>query len=282
MIDDPRLQAAGASLLKALDAPACLACREGDRPDRGAGEAVRALTVDRQDGRYGEGVEADRTGVFAPIDPDGRLAMRRLRLAERAFLGLIRKWRKAGRLETAGRVIPPDTDVPQGGGVSPGSANVSGYEALDRWGETVVKPHGRGEAWRSRDADDLVCAFRFRREVEGFAQGLPKRRGKCTREVAAEKTRSRRCSRVHPGMTRRCTCLGVAWFWTDDRQGVPRVKRRPARKKPPRACQRIKAWMQAHRHLAGSSLLHRTPGSAPGTRSRLWGAGPLRRPLSRL
>jgi RNA-directed DNA polymerase len=217
VLDDPRLQAAGASILKALDAPAFLVCREGDRPDRGAGDAVRALSVDRQDGRYGEGVAADMKGVCDPMDHDGRLAMRRWRLAERAFLGLIRQWRKAGRLETAGRVIPPETGVPQGGGVSPGPANVVGYEALDRWGAQVVKPHGRGAAWRSRDADDWVCAFRFRSEAEGFDQGLPKRRGKFTREVAPEKTRIRRCSRFPPGMTRRCTVLGVEWFGTDDR-----------------------------------------------------------------
>jgi RNA-directed DNA polymerase len=124
VIEDQRLQAAGASILKALDEPVFLACRDGYRPDRGAGDAVRDLTVDRQDGRYGDGVEADMKGVFDPMDHDGRLAMRRLRLAERAFLGLIRKWRKAGMLETAGRVIHPDTGVPQGGGVSPVSANV--------------------------------------------------------------------------------------------------------------------------------------------------------------
>lgn len=156
------------------------------------------------------------------------------------------------------------------------------YEALDRWGDKVVKPHGRGEALRSRDADDLVCAFRFRSEAEGFDQGLPKRLGKCTREVAPEKTRIRRCSRFHPGMTRRFTFVGVEFCWTEDRPGVPRVKRRTARKKLSSARQRIKAWMQANRHLAGSSLLHRTPGSAPGTRSPLWGAGPLRCPLWRL
>lgn len=44
---DKRRHAAGASSLKALAAPACLACREGYRPARGAGEAVRDRTVAR-------------------------------------------------------------------------------------------------------------------------------------------------------------------------------------------------------------------------------------------
>jgi RNA-directed DNA polymerase len=51
VLEDQRLQAACASLLQVSDAPEFRACRDGDRPARGAGEAVRALTCDRPDGR---------------------------------------------------------------------------------------------------------------------------------------------------------------------------------------------------------------------------------------
>jgi retron-type reverse transcriptase len=50
--------------------------------------------------------------------------MLRVRIEDRAFLGLIRTWLKAGILETDGRVIHPDTGTPQGGVVSPVLANV--------------------------------------------------------------------------------------------------------------------------------------------------------------
>ena len=53
VIEDKRLQAACARLLKAIDAQECLGCSDGYRPGRGAGEAIRDLTVDLQDGRYG-------------------------------------------------------------------------------------------------------------------------------------------------------------------------------------------------------------------------------------
>ena len=69
-------------------------------------------------------VEADIQGFFDPMAHDGLLEMLRLRLDERAFLGLIRQGLKAGIRETDGRVIHPDTGVPQGGVVSPVSANV--------------------------------------------------------------------------------------------------------------------------------------------------------------
>lgn len=106
----------------------------------------------------------------------------------------------------------------------------------------------------SRYADDLVCAFRFRSDAAGFYQAFPKRLGKFTREVSPEKTRLLRFSRCHPGMQHRVTVLGCECFWKEDRQGVPRVKRRTARKKVPRACKRIKEWIQANRHVPGEAF----------------------------
>jgi hypothetical protein len=177
-----------------------------------------------------------------------------LRIDDRALLGLIRTWLQAGVLETDGRVVHPDTGVPPGGVVSPVLANVYLHYALDLWFEKVVKPHGRGEAVISRYADDCVCAFRFRRDAEWFYQALPKRLGTFKLEVAPEKTRILRFSRFHPGMTRRFTFLGFECFWTEDRPGVPRVTRRTARKKLQRACNRIKEWIRAHRHVPGKAF----------------------------
>jgi len=108
----------------------------------------------------------------------------------------------------------------------------------------------------SRYADDLGCACRFCSEADWLYQARPQRRGTCTGEVALEQTRRLHCSRVHPGRTRRVTCVGFACFWTEDRQGVPRVKRRTARKTWQRACTRSKAWMQAKRHVPGRAFFN--------------------------
>jgi RNA-directed DNA polymerase len=199
-------------------------------------------------------VEADIKGFFDPREHDWLLEMLRLRIDDGAFLGLLRKWLKAGLRETDGRVIHPDTGVPQGGVVSPVLANVYWHDALDLWVEKVGKRQCRGEALLSRYADDLVGAFRFRSDAERFYQALPKRLGKFKREVAPEKTRILRFSRFHPGMRRRVTFLGVEFFWKEDRQGVPRGKRRTARKPLQRACKRIKAWIQANRHVPGNAF----------------------------
>jgi len=119
---------------------------DGYRPGCGALDAVRDLTFDRQYGRYGYLGEADLQGVFDHIDQAWLLDMVRVRIDDRAFLNLIRKWLKAGILDTDGQVIHPETGTPQGGTVSPVLAKVYVHEALARWFDTVVKAHCRGAA----------------------------------------------------------------------------------------------------------------------------------------
>jgi RNA-directed DNA polymerase len=124
VIEDKLLQAAGASILHAIDEQEVLAGRYGYRPERGAGEAVRDLPVDLQYGRYGYVVEADIKGFFDHMDHAWLLKLLQWRLDDRAFRGLIQKGLKGGILETDGRVIHPATGVPHGGVVSPVLANV--------------------------------------------------------------------------------------------------------------------------------------------------------------
>ena len=67
-----------------------------------------------------------------------------LRIDDEPFLNLIKKWLKAGILDTDGKVLHPITGTPQGGIVSPILANVYLHYALDVWFEEVVKKHCEG------------------------------------------------------------------------------------------------------------------------------------------
>jgi len=58
-------------------------------------------------------------------------------------------------------------------------------------------------------------------------------------------------------MKRRFTFLGFEFFWKEDRQGVPRVKRRTAPKRLQGACGRIKEWIKLNRHLSGKEFFRR-------------------------
>jgi group II intron reverse transcriptase/maturase len=193
-------------------------------------------------------VEADVQGFFDHLDHDKLLAMLRVRVDDRAFVNLIRKWLKAGILEPDGQVVHPDTGTPQGGSVSPVLANVYLHYVLDLWFEKVVKPRC-GDALLCRYADDWVCAFRYRGDAQRFFRVLGKRLEKFNLKLAPEKTRLMRFSRFHPSMKRRFAFLGFELYWKEDRSGTPRVQRRTARKKLQAACRRIKAWIKSSRHL---------------------------------
>lgn len=250
-LEDKLVQSACAKVLTAIYEQDFLDCSYGYRPQRGALEAVKDMTFDLQYGVYGYVVEADIQGFFDHLDHDKLLEMLALRIDDRAFLGLIRMWLKAGILEADGAIIHPEEGTPQGGSVSPVLANVYLHYSLDRWFEEVVKTHCRGEALMWRYADDWVCAFRYRDDAERFYRVLPKRLEKFHLQVAPEKTRCLRFSRFHPSRKRRFTFLGFEFYWLEDRQGIPRVKRRTARKKLQAACRRIKDWIKGHRHLPG-------------------------------
>jgi retron-type reverse transcriptase len=99
------------------------------------------------------------------------------RVADRAFLNLIRKWLKAGILETDGKMIHPVTGTPQGGIISPTLANVYLHYALDLWFEKVVRKRCNGRAYLVRYADDFVCMFQYRSDAEKFYKALPERLG---------------------------------------------------------------------------------------------------------
>lgn len=256
VIDDKLVQLACAKLLGAIYGPEFLDCSYAYRPERGPLDAVRDLTFQLQYGCYGYAVELDIKSYFDTIDHDWLLRMLSLRIDDKAFLNLIRKWLKAGILETDGKIIHPETGTPQGGIVSPVLANVYLHHVLDLWFEKMVKPQIRGEALWWRFADDGVCTFRFEADAERVYRELPKRLKKFGLEVAPEKTRIVRFSRFHPGKQRRFAFLGFEFYWEADPKGGRRVKRRTARKKLRAACHRIKAWIRTNRHQRGRDFFH--------------------------
>ncbi len=220
----------------------------GYRAGKSPNEAVGDLTFQWQYGTFGYLVEADIQGFFDNIDHAWILTMLALRIDDKAFLNLIRKWLKAGILEPDGMVTDPETGTPHGGIVSPVLANVSLHDALDLWFERVVKPLCKGEAIMCRFADDWGCAFRYKSDAERFYKVLPKRLQTFNLKVEPSKTQIRRFSRFHPGMERRFSFLGCEFFWFIDRKGTPRVKRRTARKKLQSCIKRVKVWIRDNRH----------------------------------
>jgi len=161
VVEDKLLQVAVTRILEAIYEQDFLPCSYGYRRKKGALEAVHDLTVKLQFGRYNFVVEADIEAFFDRIDHDRLIEMLSLRIADKQLLRLIKKWLKAGVLETNGEVTHPVTGSPQGGVISPMLANVYLHHALDQWFQDVVKKHCQGEACLIRYADDCVPRARM-------------------------------------------------------------------------------------------------------------------------
>ena len=248
-LEDKIVQKAAAMLLDAIYEQDFKNCSYGYRPKRSAKEAVNDLTFNLQYGKFGYIVEADIKGFFDHIDHDLLLEILSKRINDRAFLNLIRKWLKAGILEPDGQVIHPDTGTPQGGIISPILANIYLHEVLDSWFEEIVKPELQGKAIIYRYADDFVCAFQYKKDVDRFFRTLPKRMGKYGLELEESKTSVKRFSRFHPSRQRTFHFLGFEFYWFPDRKGISRVQRRTSPKKQQAAFKRIKVWIKKARHL---------------------------------
>ena len=249
VVEEKRVQVAVTRLLTAIYEQDFLRCRYGDRPQVGALDAVDTLTIKLQCGRYNWVVEADITGCFDTIDHEWILRMLAERIDDRALRRLIKKWLKAGGLDTDGTVRHPATGSPHGGTVSPILANVYVPYALDLWVETVVKRHGHGEACLIRSADDDVCAFAHREDAERFSTVLGQRLRTCGLERSGDKTRLLPCSRHPAAAPTRCEFLGCAFHWGKDRAGKEHRKRRTSRQKVRNSLKRVTAWGKEPRHL---------------------------------
>lgn len=118
-IADKVLQMGVTKILEEIYEQDFLGCSYGYRPKVGALDAIRELSAELRSGRYHFLVEADIRSFFDNIDHEKLIALLEKRIDDKPFLRLIRKWLKAGLLETDGQVIHPETGTPQGGIVTP-------------------------------------------------------------------------------------------------------------------------------------------------------------------
>jgi group II intron reverse transcriptase/maturase len=245
--EDKLLQLAVKRLLEAVYEQDFLPCSYGYRPRVGALEAVDQLTVQLQFGGYHHVVEADIKGFFDNLSHDWLMRMLAERIDDQAILRLIKKWLKAGVLDTNGKVLRPEGGTPQGGIISPILANVYLHYALDLWFEKAFQRTCSGSAFLHRYADDFVCGFGRAEEAQRFYKELEERLRKFGLELAKEKTRVIPFSRYRRGETS-FDFLGFEFRWGTDRQGQARLKRRTSRKKLRNSIKRVAEWCKKNRH----------------------------------
>ncbi len=247
--EDKALQNGACRILNAIFEQDFLPFSFGYRPKIGAKEAVQDVTSSLYWGRFSYIVDADIKGFFDNIDHDWLIKMLEQRIDDRAFIGLIKKWLKAGILHTDGMVEHPVTGSPQGGIVSPVLANVYLHYVLDIWFEKVVKPLCRGEAYLCRYADDFVVAFRYRSDVDRFYNALRGRLNKFGLELSEAKTKIIHFTRFRKEHGAYFEFLGFEFRWGTDAKGRDTIKRRTSRKKLKGSIMKFKNWCRESRNF---------------------------------
>ena len=244
---DKIVQKAVANILEAIYEQDFLKFSYGYRPKVGAQKAVKELTKELM-GRYNYVVEADVKSFFDNIDHQWLIKMLELRIEDKTFLRLIKKWLKAGVLDTDGKIINPLNGCPQGSIVSPILANIYLHYALDLWFEKTVKVQSKGETYMCRVADDFVCAFRFKEEAVKFYNTLGRRLGKFGLELADEKTKIIRFSRFEQSESYSFDFLGFEFRWGLSRNGKSIITRRTTRSKLRKSIKAVTIWCKENRH----------------------------------
>jgi RNA-directed DNA polymerase len=224
---------------------------------RGEAGSVRALPRKRQPRRG-----SAKATVSRLIPTSHRLdqgVLRRFlehRVKDRSLRRLIAKWRPAGGLED-GVVYHPETGTPPGGVISPILANGYLPDALDLWAERVMRRPRRGECYRVRYADDVVCAVQYPDDAARVAEALRARLGKFGLRLNDAKTRLIECGRFAKERAARRNqkpetfdFLGLTHMCGTSRPGRCMVRRRTASGRLRRAISRVAAWCRAHRHLS--------------------------------
>jgi group II intron reverse transcriptase/maturase len=252
-IGDKLVQAAVAQILSAIFEQDFLSCSHGYRRGKGPQRAALELSQRLHRGRFRWVYDADIKGFFDNLDHDWLMRMLEHRIDDQQFLGLIRKWLKAGILEEDGKVILPVTGTPQGGVVSAVLANIYLHFVLDLWFEKVVRPRCDGDVMLIRFADDYVCCFQYHRDLDKLLRVINLRLGKFNLELSEEKTRVIKFTRFETKASETFTFLGFEYRWGLSRKNKPLVQMRTAKKKFQGALSAMLSWIKSDRCKLGTT-----------------------------
>lgn len=228
------------------------------RGQLGARAASQQLTQELRDGTYRWIVEADIKSFFDEMDHDWLCEMLEQRIDDRALLGLIRKWLKAGVLEPSLKQIQhPESGTPQGGIISPILANIYLHYVLDLWIEKHVSKKSRGKVIFMRYADDLIVGFEKQSDAEDYLAILPERLAKFQLRLAAEKSGLIKFNRWEPRSSGKFTFLGFDYYWSPTHQNPKHwvVKRKTNKKKYRAAVRAMKDWIKSKRSMPLKMIL---------------------------
>jgi RNA-directed DNA polymerase len=112
-VEDKIVQQVAADILTALFEPVFLPCSYAYRPEKSAKQAVKDLREEIRN-KYAWVVESDIKGFFDNLGHEKILSLVELRVNDQAFIGLLRRFLKAGILTQRHTIEYPEYGTPQG------------------------------------------------------------------------------------------------------------------------------------------------------------------------
>ena len=216
----------------------------------GARETSLILKNELFEGSYRYVVEADIKSFFEKMDHDWLCQMLEQRIDDKAFIGLIRKWLKAGIFDPQENTLKASTEgTPQGGVISPVLANIYLHFVLDIWIESMQRKEFNGKAYFLRYADDIIVVFEKRNDATYYLSQLPVRLAKFKLSLAEEKSGLVKFNRWEADSSGVFTFLGFDYYWGrgNRNKNTRVVKRRTNKKKFRDSIKRFKEWIKQAR-----------------------------------
>ncbi len=256
--EDKVLQRAVAMVLTAAYEQEFLDCSHGFRPGRSPHEALRAVWKQTMDLGDCWVLEADIEDFFGSVERTQLRQVLSQRIRDGVLLRLIGKWLNAGVMEE-GCLYHPETDVLQGGVISPILSNIFLHDVLDLWFERTVKPRLGGVAHLTRFADDFVMVFDSERDARRVQAVLAKRFAKYGLRLHPGKTKltwfraptSQEPKDSTKQRERSFDLLGFTFYWGLSRKKAWVVKQKTRKSGLRKALLRISVLVQSEQARAG-------------------------------
>jgi group II intron reverse transcriptase/maturase len=264
--EDKLVEKAVAMLLEIVYEPIFLDLSYGFRPGRNCHQAIKKVLNEVQCHKVSYVVEADIKSFFDTLNHDRLILFLEHDIADKKFIGIIKKLLKAGVMED-GKYLDNEAGTPQGSCASAILANVYLHYVLDLWFNwSVRKGLFRGEAYLTRYADDFVACFQYKDDAEKFYRSLGERLAKFDLEIAPEKTRTLEFGRFAAqnrqargdGKPETFSFLGFTLYCSTNQAKTKfRVKVKSDRKKMTSKLKKCNQWIKGNRHKYKPDVLIR-------------------------
>ena len=254
-LEDKIVQKGMAMILEAIYEADFLDCSYGFRPGRNCHQAVDAVDKTIMRNPINHAIDADIKGFFDNVSHQWMLEFLQVRIVDPSFLLLVRRFMKAGYVDS-GQLVASHRGTPQGGNLSPILSNIFLHYVLDLWFEKRIKPQARGACFLVRYADDFVCMIQYQDDARHIERTLRERFARFDLELHPEKTRVISFGRYERENAKRQNrrahtfdFLGFTHFCGTSRRGKFIVGRRTSRKKFRVKCKELNLWLKRVRNL---------------------------------